>query len=71
MDAGSRDPDTAELDSIVPIEATDAFYSPSLYAFVSAASLTMLPSGLFPPLCVHGQWGAPGDCLAHQLCCWL
>lgn len=38
VDAGSHDPDTAELDSIVPIQPTSSFYSPSLYALVRLLS---------------------------------
>ena len=35
---GSHDPDTAELDSIIPIQPTSAFYSPTLYKLVRAQS---------------------------------
>lgn len=36
-DAGSYDPDTAELDSIAPVEMTPQFYSPTQYTLVSQA----------------------------------
>ena len=39
VDAGSHDPDTAELDTIVPIQPTSTFYSPILYAMVSLSRL--------------------------------
>jgi hypothetical protein len=35
---GSHDPDTAELDSIIPIQPTASFYSPQLYKLVRPCS---------------------------------
>ncbi len=37
---GSYDSDTAELDSIVPIQPTEAFYSPNNYTLVRPSTST-------------------------------
>lgn len=52
VNAGSHDPDTAELDSIVPILPTSQFYSPQLFAMVSLVFRVLrFPTALLPLRC--------------------